>query len=71
MRSLMYGDYMDTDALPEERRYKEVSSLDDFYTVVAICLEEYNNTHKNGMNLVIFRSVTVAILTFLIQLHIL
>uniref|UniRef100_A0A2C9M9T7 Uncharacterized protein n=1 Tax=Biomphalaria glabrata TaxID=6526 RepID=A0A2C9M9T7_BIOGL len=54
LRSLMFGDYMDPDAMPEDRMYKEVASLDDFYNVVAICLEEYNNTHKNAMNLVIF-----------------
>jgi hypothetical protein len=52
----MFGDYMDTDALPEDRVYKEVRSLEEFYNVVGICLEEYNNTHKNAMNLVIFRS---------------
>ncbi|KAK6963637.1 Dynein heavy chain 7 axonemal [Biomphalaria glabrata] len=57
LRSLMFGDYMDPDAMPEDRMYKEVASLDDFYNVVAICLEEYNNTHKNAMNLVIFRYV--------------
>lgn len=55
LRSLMFGDYMDSDAVPDDRVYKEVRSLDDFYTVAATCLEEYNNTHKNAMNLVIFR----------------
>ncbi|XP_059163826.1 dynein axonemal heavy chain 12-like isoform X1 [Physella acuta] len=57
LRSLMFGDYMDTDAMPEDRVYKEVGSLDEFYNVVSVCLEEYNNTHKNAMNLVIFRYV--------------
>ncbi|GFO33725.1 dynein heavy chain 12, axonemal-like, partial [Plakobranchus ocellatus] len=57
LRSLMFGDYMDTDALPEDRVYQEVSSLDSFYNVVGVCLEEYNNTHKTVMNLVIFRYV--------------
>ena len=39
----------------EERLYQEVPSLDDLTGVVETALEEYNNTHKNRMNLVIFR----------------
>lgn len=53
----MFGDFMNPDAAPEERVYQEVMSLDEMYSVVHQCLEEYNNTHKNRMNLVIFRSV--------------
>lgn len=51
----MFGDYMNPDAEPEERVYGEVKSLDEMYKIVELCLEEYNNTHKNRMNLVIFR----------------
>ncbi|KAK6177269.1 hypothetical protein SNE40_015399 [Patella caerulea] len=57
LRSLMFGDYMNPEAEPDERVYEEVKSLDDFYVVVEQCLEEYNNTHKTRMNLVIFRYV--------------
>ena len=53
----MFGDYMNPDAEPEERVYDEILSLDDMYSIVEQCLEEYNNTHKNRMNLVIFRWV--------------
>ena len=55
LRSLMFGDYMEPDAEPDERVYTEVKSLDEFYQVVEQCLDEYNNTHKNRMNLVVFR----------------
>lgn len=55
VRSLMFGDYMDPDLPPDEKVYDEVKSLEDFYTVAESSLEEYNNTHKNRMNLVIFR----------------
>ena len=41
--------------IQEERLYQEVPSLDDLTGVVETALEEYNNTHKNRMNLVIFR----------------
>ena len=51
----MFGDYMNPDAEPEERVYEEVKSIDEFYTVAEACLDEYNNTHKTRMNLVIFR----------------
>ena len=55
LRSLMFGDYMNVDLEPEERVYDEVKSINDFYTVAEQCLDEYNNTHKTRMNLVIFR----------------
>ena len=37
--------------------YEEVGSLQSLTGVVEAALEEYNNTHKNHMNLVIFRYV--------------
>jgi len=48
---------MNPDADAEDRVYAEVFSIDDFYKVAETCLEEYNQTHKNRMNLVIFRYV--------------
>ena len=39
----------------ETKLYEEVTSLDDLSGVVEAALEEYNNTHKNRMDLVIFR----------------
>lgn len=61
---MMFGDFMNPDAAPEERVYQEVMSLDEMYSVVHQCLEEYNNTHKNRMNLVIFRSAMCLRLSF-------
>lgn len=57
----MFGDYMNAEAEPEDRVYDEVKSLDDMYVVVEQCLDEYNNTHKNRMPLVIFRYVSLYI----------
>ncbi|XP_057312411.1 dynein axonemal heavy chain 12-like isoform X2 [Hydractinia symbiolongicarpus] len=57
MRSLMFGDYLNPDAMGEDRLYEEVTSIDDLYSTVETCLEEYNQTHKTQMNLVIFRYV--------------
>ncbi|KAJ8333348.1 hypothetical protein SKAU_G00422440 [Synaphobranchus kaupii] len=57
MRNLLFGDYMNPDLEDNERLYAEVPSMDSFSQVVELCLDEYNQTHKNRMNLVIFRYV--------------
>ncbi|XP_051515044.1 dynein axonemal heavy chain 12-like [Myxocyprinus asiaticus] len=57
MRNLLFGDYMTPDVDESERLYAEVPSMERFGEVVEACLEEYNQTHKNRMNLVIFRYV--------------
>ena len=51
----MFGDFMHPDLDPEERFYEEVKVIDSMYGIVEQCLEEYNNTRKNKMDLVIFR----------------
>lgn len=62
LRSLMFGDFMHPDLDPDERFYEEVKVIDTMYGVVEQNLDEYNNTHKNKMDLVIFRSVNKSIL---------
>ena len=57
MRSLMFGDFMRPDLENEDRFYEEIKMIDSMYGIVEQCLDEYNNTHKNKMNLVIFRYV--------------
>ncbi|KAI8782171.1 dynein heavy chain 12, axonemal, partial [Biomphalaria glabrata] len=57
LNNLMFGDYMELDLPPELRLYKEVSSIEDFNDVVTLCLDDYNQTNKTPMNLVIFRYV--------------
>ncbi|ROL53285.1 Dynein heavy chain 7, axonemal [Anabarilius grahami] len=57
MRNLLFGDYMTPDVDESEKLYAEVPSIERFGEVVEACLEEYNQTHKNRMNLVIFRYV--------------
>ncbi|KAL5971244.1 Dynein heavy chain 7 axonemal [Taenia solium] len=56
-RSLIFGDFMDIDSLPEERNYEEVMDINTMYPIVEQCLADYNATHKTKMNLVIFRYV--------------
>uniref|UniRef100_A0A672VFG6 Dynein axonemal heavy chain 12 n=1 Tax=Strigops habroptila TaxID=2489341 RepID=A0A672VFG6_STRHB len=55
MRSLFFGDYMIPELEGDERRYVEIPSVQQFGDVVEQCLDEYNQTHKSRMNLVVFR----------------
>uniref|UniRef100_A0A8C7T568 Dynein axonemal heavy chain 12 n=1 Tax=Oncorhynchus mykiss TaxID=8022 RepID=A0A8C7T568_ONCMY len=57
MCNLLFGDYMNPDLEDNDRLYAEVPSMESFGQVVELCLDEYNQTHKNRMNLVIFRYV--------------
>ncbi|KAM9343831.1 dynein axonemal heavy chain 12-like [Pholidichthys leucotaenia] len=57
MQTLLFGDYMNPDLEGDERLYAEVPSVESFAQVVETCLQEYNQMHKNRMNLVIFRYV--------------
>ena len=47
--------YVMVHTLQDARLYEEVVSLDELTGIVGTALDEYNNTHKNRMNLVIFR----------------
>ena len=55
LRSLMFGDFMNPDLDADERCYQEIKMIDSMYSVVKQCLDDYNNTHKSKMDLVIFR----------------
>ncbi|XP_070246928.1 dynein axonemal heavy chain 12 isoform X4 [Myotis yumanensis] len=57
LRNLMFGDYMNTDLEGDDRVYIEIPNIHQFSDIVDQCLDEYNQTHKRRMNLVIFRYV--------------
>ncbi|TKC53302.1 hypothetical protein EI555_019208, partial [Monodon monoceros] len=57
LRNLMFGDYMNPDLEGDDRVYIEIPNIHDFSDIVEQCLDEYNQTHKTRMNLVIFRYV--------------
>ncbi|XP_006862182.1 PREDICTED: dynein heavy chain 12, axonemal [Chrysochloris asiatica] len=57
LRNLMFGDYMNPDLEGDDRAYIEIPDIRQFSDVVDQCLDEYNQTHKTRMNLVIFRYV--------------
>ncbi|XP_053705138.1 dynein axonemal heavy chain 12-like isoform X1 [Synchiropus splendidus] len=55
--SLLFGDYMEPDLEDDARLYMEIPSMDSFAEIVEGCLEEFNQTQRNRMSLVIFRYV--------------
>ncbi|KAF7258254.1 hypothetical protein EG68_04624 [Paragonimus skrjabini miyazakii] len=57
LRSLLFGDFMEPDSLPEDRAYEEIKDIGAVYPVVEQCLEDYNQANKKKMSLVIFRYV--------------
>ncbi|XP_052045898.1 dynein axonemal heavy chain 12 [Apodemus sylvaticus] len=57
LRNLMFGDYMNPDLEGDDRVYIEIPDIHHFNEVVDQCLDEYNQTHKRRMNLVVFRYV--------------
>uniref|UniRef100_A0A8C3YTD1 Dynein axonemal heavy chain 12 n=1 Tax=Catagonus wagneri TaxID=51154 RepID=A0A8C3YTD1_9CETA len=57
LRNLMFGDYMNPDLEGDDRVYIEIPDIHQFSDIVDQCLDEYNQTHKTRMNLVVFRYV--------------
>ncbi|XP_046502836.1 dynein axonemal heavy chain 12 isoform X9 [Equus quagga] len=57
LRNLMFGDYMNPDLEGDDRVYIEIPNIHHFSDIVEQCLDEYNQTHKTRMNLVVFRYV--------------
>ena len=53
---MMFGNFMNPDVLPEDRRYEEISDMSGYETLVAMYLKEYNSVHhKSRMDLVLFK----------------
>ncbi|XP_053982803.1 dynein axonemal heavy chain 7 [Hylaeus volcanicus] len=55
LQSLIFGNFMDVDTIPVDRRYEEVKSTDEYLEVAISCLEDYNLTHRHKMDIVLFR----------------
>lgn len=61
----MFGDYMNPDLEGDDRVYIEIPNIHKFNEVVDQCLDEYNQTHKTRMNLVIFRYLYLVLMKLL------
>lgn len=54
MNKLLFGSYFDMDTDYEDRKYELVPNVNALRDLAYQCLEEYNSTHKNKMDIVLF-----------------
>ena len=54
MRRCFFGDYMDVDAEPDDRRYAEVSDIPALLGAMEDYLRDHNGMSKRPMNLAVF-----------------
>lgn len=59
LNDLIFGNFMDLEANPEDKRYEQVVDIEEFQRVAILCLDDYNSTHKNKMDIVLFRYALV------------
>ena len=55
MNMLMFGSYFDMDTEFEERKYEEIQNINLLKDLAYQNLDEYNSTHKNKMDVVLFQ----------------
>lgn len=53
LKHLMFGTYFDQDS-DVDKRYEEVTNIEQFFELANDCLQEYNATHKSKMDIVLF-----------------
>ncbi|XP_046823509.1 dynein axonemal heavy chain 7-like [Vespa crabro] len=54
-QSLIYGNFMNMEALAEDRLYEEIISITEYRETALAYLQEYNNTHRKKIDIVMFR----------------
>ncbi|XP_011859412.1 PREDICTED: dynein heavy chain 12, axonemal-like [Vollenhovia emeryi] len=52
--SLIYGNFMDIESVLEDRRYEEIPTIEEYQQRVSLFLEEYNDTHRDKIDIVLF-----------------
>ena len=55
MKNLIFGNFLDPNAIDEDRRYEEVASFEQFIKIADNAMDEYNSTHKTKLDTVLFR----------------
>lgn len=55
INNLLFGSYLDPSATEEDLKYEEVVNTEAFRDIATSALEEYNSTHKNKMDIVLFK----------------
>lgn len=54
LRGLIFVNFMDVEAVFEDRRYEEIPSMDEYRQVATTFLDEYNDTHRDKIDIVLF-----------------
>lgn len=54
IKAMMFGSYLDTESLEDERKYEEMPSKEAVLNVALTMLAEYNSMHKSKMTIVLF-----------------
>lgn len=54
IKMLSFGSYLDTDSDVSHRKYEEVTSFDKLITVANSAMNEYNETEKMDLNVILF-----------------
>lgn len=54
LNSLIFGNFMDIESVLEDRRYEEILSIEEYQRVVSLFLEEFNDTHHDKIDVVLF-----------------
>lgn len=54
LNSLIFGNFMDMESVFEDRRYEEIPSIEEYQQTVSLFLEEYNETHRDKIDIVLF-----------------
>jgi len=55
LNSLIFGNFMDIEVIPEDRRYEEIPSMQEYEKIAFQFLEEYNDIHRDKIDIVLFR----------------
>lgn len=55
LNKLMFGTYLDSDNLDEDKKYEELQSIELLQEKASATLEEYNSVNKTKINIVLFQ----------------
>lgn len=55
LSDLLFGTFLDLDAIEDDKKYEQIASMNVFEDIASNVLDEYNSTHKNKMDIVLFR----------------
>lgn len=55
LNSLIFGYFSNIELVLEDRRYEEITSIQEYEEIVFLFLNEYNDTHRDKIDIILFR----------------